>query len=861
MRPWMLFGLLFLFVSSVHAQRDYTAAPDRERTDVWFDPADPGWALTIAPSGIVSSALLTDFDAQGEPRWWVGGSVRTVPGRVSLQLHRPRWDVLLQRLAGSTPAGTLSFERRDEDHARLSLQLEGRARTHDLVRLVVNRDYSLGDRSGFWFDPADGGHGQMLIQQGGWVGSVSIGYDRQGEPTWAFAQGEIGTGLLDARRVRRVCTPACTIVSEPGGQTQIEFHGQDDAVASITLGDALGTFWSRPWKALTRYTEAPNGRAHAAALARFSSDAAMAHFVAENARRNPYYGFDSCIDFSPGPPPAATGSDTNIQESGVGEYDDIKRIGDYVYSISQPWNGPRELRVHRLDGGTGVAQWVHAYALPGSTQDTVIGLHALVREGQTRLIVLSGRSPFHNGYDEWCSGYAELDANVVATIHDVAADGALSEAHRIELQGSFSTSRLIGASLLFASGFVVGVDAAQQPLLPQWRLDDGPWQDMTHLASVWLPNFAPDAYERSLVTLSQFDLDALAEARFTSVFTRVDTSYVAPAAWYLATSEYRLDGGIVPGGYATTLDIHKIALPDLDYRGTGSVPGGLSASGDERAFRFSEHAGDLRVLSDHAWGWGTTSLFELSVLREDNGFHLRTVATLPNASRPQPIGPPHEQPYGVRFDGDVAYAVSYYRIDPLYAIDLSDPLDPKLDSALEVAGYSAYLHPLPGGFLLGVGQDAVDGTNGDAPGRAWFQGLKLSLFDQRDRSHPSESWRQIIGGRGSDSELLRDHRAFASAPTTNGMQRIAVPVVVHDGGPTMSPWMYQPWLLTGVATFDVGPNGTISHYRLRVAVVAGSDYRYTDARSVLLGDSVFLYSGGRWYGQRIDSAATMSGPY
>jgi hypothetical protein len=76
------------------------------------------------------------------------------------------------------------------------------------------------------------------------------------------------------------------------------------------------------------------------------------------------------------------------------------------------------------------------------------------------------------------------------------------------------------------------------------------------------------------------------------------------------------------------------------------------------------------------WGWNTSSLFELSVLREDNGFHLRTVATLPNASRPQPIGPPHEQPYGVRFDGDVAYAVSYYRIDPLYAIDLSDPLDP-----------------------------------------------------------------------------------------------------------------------------------------------------------------------------------------
>ena len=63
MRAWMLLGLLFLWISTAHAQRDYTAAPDRERTDVWFDPSDPGWALTIAPSGAVSSALLTEFDA------------------------------------------------------------------------------------------------------------------------------------------------------------------------------------------------------------------------------------------------------------------------------------------------------------------------------------------------------------------------------------------------------------------------------------------------------------------------------------------------------------------------------------------------------------------------------------------------------------------------------------------------------------------------------------------------------------------------------------------------------------------------------------------------------------------------------
>lgn len=858
MRAWILACLCLLFATPVLAQRDYTADAADERTDVWWDPSDPGWLLTIAPSGEVSSALLADFDDQGAPRWWVGGAVRSGPGRVELSLYRPRWDVQQQRLAGSALAGSLAFERRDEDRARATLRLAGRTRTHELARLVVNRDFSLGDRSGFWFDPTDGGHGQMLIQQGDWVGSVSLGYDRNGEPSWVFAQGAIGPGLLDAQRVRRVCTPQCQLVFEPGGQTQIQFRGQDDALASITLADAQGVFWQRPQKDLTRYTEAPNGRAHASALARFGSSAALAHFVAETAQRNSYYSTDGCIDFSPSPPPAATGSDTNIQESGVGEYDDIKRVGDLVFSVDTAWwNATPTLRVHRLDGALGRAQFLHQHALPEAV--SALGLHARVRDGRTQLILLAGRAPFQTGYMDWCVGYEPLDASVLAIVYDIAPSGALSERHRIELQGSFSTSRLIGSSLMFASSFVV--DTAQaQPVLPKWRLDGGPWQDMASLDSIWLPNFAPDAYERALTTLSQFDLDAISEAEFASVFARIDAAYVAPSAWYLATSEYRYGPGFAPGGDAR-LDIHKIGLPALDYRGTGSVAGGLSVVGQDRALRFSEHAGDLRVITDHGWSWNATSLFELNVLREGGNARLTTVATLPNPRRPQPIGPPHEQAYGVRFDGDVAYAVSYYRIDPLYAIDLSDPLDPKLDSALEITGYSAYLHPLPGGFLLGVGQDTAAGTHGDAPGQFWFQGLKLSLFDQRDPAHPAETWREIIGGRGSHTPLLQDHRAIAAASTTDGRQRIAVPVSVAEGASTFDPWVYLPWAYTGVATFDVDATGQVSDYRLRRAVLPGSGSRDDPARSVLLGDSVFLFNGGYWYGQRIESTAPMAGPF
>jgi hypothetical protein len=782
---------------------------------------------------------------------------------VALALYRPRWDVAHQQLAGATLAGEMHFVRHSEDAARLVMRLDGRSREHDLVRLVANRDFSLGDRSGFWFDPQDGGHGQMLVQQGQWVGSISLGYDRGGEPVWAFAQGSVGDGLLAATRIRRVCDPACRLLREAGGETRIRFLGQDDAVASITLEDAEGAFWSRPDKALTRYTEAPNARAHASALARFSDDAAMSHFLRATAADNPYYGLEGCIDFSPGLPAATTASDTNVQEEGVGEYDLIQRIGTRVYSLGVRDDGERRLRAHLLDADRGSASELGSVALPAGAEP--IGLHLAGQGAQARLVLLSGINPFHTAFSPWC-GYEPVDGSVFVTVYALDVEGAPNEIRRIELQGMFATSRWRDGALFVASSRLVQLAGDGKPILPQWRENGGAWQPMVTIDSLWLPNFAPGDYERGLTTLSRFDLDGDAPA-FVSLFARPELSYVAPGAWYLATSEYRGGSAFVPPDIGTQqLDIHKLALPDLAYRATGSVPGGISTVG-EGAFRFSERDGLLRVMTDHAASWTATSLFTLSVLREDAATsRLERIASLPNAARPAPIGPPHEQPHGVRFAGDHVFAVSFFRTDPLYAIDLSDPFDPKLDSALEITGYSDYLHPLPGGFLLGVGREAAIGAGGlgDGWGGAWLQGVKLSLFDQRDPARPIESWRQVVGTRGSESALLRDHHALAAATTAGARTRLALPIVRHDGVPA-EPWLLAPWHFSGIASFEVDVEGGVHGYREHPAIfgeVVGPPYRDVDgARAVLLGDSVFLFSNGNWYGTRFDATTPMSGPY
>jgi Beta propeller domain len=109
-----------------------------------------------------------------------------------------------------------------------------------------------------------------------------------------------------------------------------------------------------------------------------------------------------------------------------------------------------------------------------------------------------------------------------------------------------------------------------------------------------------------------------------------------------------------------------------------------------------------------------------------------------------------ERIYAVRFLGDVGYVVTFRQVDPLYTIDLSDPGRPRVVGELKIPGYSAYLHPVGEGLLLGVGQDATD------EGRRL--GAQVSLFDVSDPARP-ERLDQIPLGQGS-TQAEFDHHAF-----------------------------------------------------------------------------------------------------
>jgi Beta propeller domain len=92
---------------------------------------------------------------------------------------------------------------------------------------------------------------------------------------------------------------------------------------------------------------------------------------------------------------------------------------------------------------------------------------------------------------------------------------------------------------------------------------------------------------------------------------------------------------------------------------------------------------------------------------------------------------------------------------------------------LKIPGYSAYLHPIADGLLIGVGQDAND------QGRR--TGAQVSLFDVADLSNPK---RLATSPLGTDTAAEYDPKAFLWWPASRDVFLPSVTFEKNFGYPT-----------------------------------------------------------------------------
>ncbi|MEO8614857.1 MAG: beta-propeller domain-containing protein [Luteolibacter sp.] len=151
-----------------------------------------------------------------------------------------------------------------------------------------------------------------------------------------------------------------------------------------------------------------------------------------------------------------------------------------------------------------------------------------------------------------------------------------------------------------------------------------------------------------------------------------------------------------------------------------------------------------------------------------------------------------ESLFATRFANDKAYIVTFLRTDPLWVVDLSDPMNPTIAGQIEVPGWSSHLEPI-GDLLFSIGWEA--GT------------VAASLFDVEDPTSPKLLRRINLGNPGTYSEALWDEKALKVLPDAG---LALIPLTSYDSGTGTSQPVVQ-LLDIDVANGELTKRGSIAH--------------------------------------------------
>ncbi len=406
-----------------------------------------------------------------------------------------------------------------------------------------------------------------------------------------------------------------------------------------------------------------------------------------------------------------------------------------------------------------------------------------------------------------------------ALIYDVSDQSQPKKIRDVVVDGDYLDSRRVGNYLYFMTRsypryYMTPTAVSTNPwfmkskdILPSIS-DSKAGKTTTKIMAIKDVVYFPDFVEPDYVVVASIDLEQPQKEVVTKAYLGAgDLIYASHENLYLSASKYNFggNGDVVPQNVTTT-QIFKIGIDagKINFAAAGEVKGTAL-----NQFSMDEQGDYFRIATTtHSWSSETNESYSsLFVLNKD----MKTVGKIDELGKGEHI-------YSTRFMGNRCYIVTFKLTDPLFAIDLSTPEKPVVMGELKIPGYSNYLHPIDEKHLIGFGKDAAiyqpektnaDNLNTDTPwwtgGSAFYQGLKLALFDVADMKNPKQIDSVTIGDRGTDSPILWDHKALywdAEKHLFGFPVQVSLLTTPFDA---QKPWNYGQVSYQGAYIYEVTP--------------------------------------------------------
>jgi len=447
-------------------------------------------------------------------------------------------------------------------------------------------------------------------------------------------------------------------------------------------------------------------------------------------------------------------SRTNIQVEGVDEADIVKTDGSYIYLVK----GERVIIAQAYPPGDMKIISTLDFAEKNFNPDEMyVDDRYLIVIGHTNRyrdnpVIMPMEETSGEIMPKIYPPYYRRDM-VKAIIYDIGDKSSINQVRELELDGRYVSSRKIDQSLYLVAnkGIYYYPLKEMENLKPVFRdtVTGNEYVEIDYSGIKCFPNFVEPNY----LIVAGINLDRPKEkADINTYLGSGENIYASTKNLYVAVTSYQYE--VKEDNNINNTKVYKFAMNDgkLTYTAGGEVPGTIL-----NQFSMDEYDGYFRIATTKGDTWRTdehTSKNNVYVL--DDG--LNVVGKLEDIA-------PGERIYSVRFMGDRGYLVTFKTVDPFFVIDLKEPGHPEILGALKIPGYSNYMHPYDENHIIGFGKDTIElgqkgGNGSETDSMAFYTGMKMAIFDVTDVSNPVEMFNERIGDRGTDSELLYNHKAL-----------------------------------------------------------------------------------------------------